>query len=113
MITLKRVFYKSVMLESQQTWIDGAIEVLSSSVARMFVPPQGACYECTMSEVDYKLINRRKSCMLLGTDEIASGKFPLHRPIASVIAGVQVQETVKYLHKRDDLLLLEKGKDLF
>lgn len=28
-------------------WVDGAIEVLHG-VARVFVPPDGACYECTM-----------------------------------------------------------------
>jgi adenylyltransferase/sulfurtransferase len=101
-----RLFINQSCWKVSKPWIDGAIEVLSG-VARMFVPPQGACYECTMSEVDYKLINRRKSCMLLGTDEIASGKIPTTPTIASVIAGVQVQEAVKYLHKRDDLLLLE------
>ena len=44
--------------------------------------------------------------MLLGIDEIEQGKIPTTPTIASVIAGVQVQEAVKYLHKRDDLILL-------
>lgn len=88
--------------------IDGAIEVLSG-VARMFIPPDTACYECTLSELDYKLLNKRKSCLLLGVEEIASGKTPTTPTISSIIAGIQVQEAVKYLHKRDDLLLL-RGK---
>ena len=44
--------------------------------------------------------------MLLGIDEISEGKIPTTPTIASVIAGVQVQEAVKYLHNRDDLVLL-------
>ena len=42
-------------------WIDGAIEALNG-FARVFTPPEGACYECTMTELDWKLINKRKSC---------------------------------------------------
>ena len=45
-------------------WIDGAIEALNG-FARVFVPGHGACYECTMTETDWMLINKRKSCALL------------------------------------------------
>ena len=72
----------------------------------MFIPPDGACYECTMSENDYLLLNKRKSCMLLGLDEIHQGKIPTTPTVASIIAGIQVQEAVKFLHRRDDMLLL-------
>ncbi len=100
-----RLFINQSCWKVNRPWIDGAIEVLTG-VARMFVPPDNACYECTMSEIDYKLINKRKSCMLLGLDEITEGKIPTTPTIASVIAGVQVQEAIKYLHKRDDLIYL-------
>ena len=100
-----RLFINQSCWKINRPWIDGAIEVLTG-VARMFIPPDNACYECTMSEIDYKLINKRKSCMLLGLDEINEGKIPTTPTIASIIAGVQVQEAVKYLHKREDLLVL-------
>lgn len=100
-----RLFINQSCWKVGRPWIDGAIEVLTG-VARMFIPPDGACYECTMSEMDYKLINKRKSCMLLGIDEIEQGKIPTTPTIASIIAGVQVQEAVKYLHGRDDLKLI-------
>lgn len=100
-----RLFINQSCWKVNRPWIDGAIEVLTG-VARMFIPPDNACYECTMSEIDYKLINKRKSCMLLGIDEIAEGKIPTTPTIASIIAGVQVQEAIKYLHKRDDLIFL-------
>jgi adenylyltransferase/sulfurtransferase len=56
-------------------WIDGAIEALNG-FARVFVPPDGACYECTMTETDWKLINKRMSCALLTREQMAEGKVP-------------------------------------
>jgi len=100
-----RLFVNQSCWKVNRPWIDGAIEVLNG-VTRMFIPPDDACYECTMSENDYLLLNKRKSCMLLGLDEIHQGKIPTTPTVASIIAGIQVQEAIKFLHKRDDLLLL-------
>ncbi len=77
-------------------WIDGAIEQING-IARVFVP-DGPCYECTMSETDWKLLNRRRSCNLLSKDEMQAGKVPTTPTISSIIAGVQCQEAVKLLH---------------
>ncbi|HEY3396700.1 MAG TPA: ThiF family adenylyltransferase [Armatimonadota bacterium] len=87
-------------------WIDGAIEVMQG-VARMFIPPDGPCYECTMTELDYKLLNMRRSCALLTRADIASGKVPTTPTTASIIAGIQVQEGIKYLHRDRGLPLLD------
>ncbi|MDR2172003.1 MAG: ThiF family adenylyltransferase [Planctomycetaceae bacterium] len=77
-------------------WIDGAIEQING-VARVFVP-EGVCYECTMSDVDWKLLNKRRSCNLLTRDEMQGGKTPTTPTISSVIAGIQCQEAIKLLH---------------
>lgn len=82
-------------------WIDGAIEILNG-FARVFVPP-GPCYECTMTETDWKLINKRKSCALLTHDEMLEGKTPTTPTSSSIIAGVQVQEMLKILHNDRNL----------
>lgn len=103
-----RLFVNQSCWKVNRPWIDGAIEALSG-VARMFVPPGGACYECTLNEIDYKLMNKRKSCLLLGLDDIQQGKIPTTPTISSVIAGIQVQETIKYLHRKDFDLLNGKG----
>lgn len=78
-------------------WIDGAIEALNG-FARVFVPGHGACYECTMTETDWKLINKRKSCALLTHEQMQEGKIPTTPTSSSIIAGVQVQEMLKLLH---------------
>ncbi|MBC7782354.1 MAG: ThiF family adenylyltransferase [Burkholderiales bacterium] len=81
-------------------WVDGAIEIIQG-IARVFVPDEkqeNPCYECTMSERDWKLLQHRRSCNLLTRAEMETGRVPTTPTIASVIAGVQVQETLKYLH---------------
>lgn len=78
-------------------WIDGAIEALNG-FARVFVPGHGACYECTMTDTDWSLINKRKSCALLTHEQMAEGKIPTTPTSSSVIAGIQVQEMLKLLH---------------
>ena len=82
-------------------WIDGAIEQIQG-MARMFVP-DGPCYECTMSDMDWKLLQRRRSCNLLSRAEMEGGKTPTTPTISSIIAGVQCQEAVKFLHGMDGL----------
>jgi adenylyltransferase/sulfurtransferase len=82
-------------------WIDGAIEAIQGT-ARVFVPDGPAqaapCYECTMSETDWRLLNLRRSCNLLTRQEMQNGKTPTTPTISSIIAGVQTQEAVKLLH---------------
>ena len=85
-----------------KVWIDGAIERLDG-VARLFDPACGPCYECTMSEVDWKMLEARRSCALLTREEMEQGKVPTTPTTASVIAGIQCQEAVKFLHGLDTL----------
>jgi molybdopterin/thiamine biosynthesis adenylyltransferase len=85
-------------------WVDGAIQQIDGT-ARVFVPethtlgkPDAACYECTMSQTDWRLLQLRRSCNLLSKSEMETGKTPTTPTISSIIAGVQCQEAVKILH---------------
>jgi molybdopterin/thiamine biosynthesis adenylyltransferase len=90
-------------------WIDGAIEGLMGTV-RVFLPPDSACYECTMSENDHRLIAHRRSCALLSRQQMLEGKVPTTVTSAGVIASMQVQEAVKLLHRdRIEPILAGKG----
>ena len=75
-------------------WIDGGLNTLDGLV-RVFEPPAGPCYECTMSTRDYELLNIRYSCPPGST---MTGNLPTTPTAASIIAGMQVQEAVKLLH---------------
>jgi len=79
---------------------DGAIEGIDG-VVRTFCGWQGPCYECTMSERDWELIHRRRSCNLLSRDEMVGGHVPTTSTISSVVAALQVQQAVKHLHGLD------------
>jgi len=81
-------------------WIDGGIQEING-VAKVFVPPDGACYECAMTENDYRLINLRYSCPLLRHEDILAGKVPTAPTIASMIGGLQTQEALKLIHGMD------------
>jgi molybdopterin/thiamine biosynthesis adenylyltransferase len=78
-------------------WIDGGIEVLSGLV-RVFVPGEGSCYECTLSEVDWKLLNARRACSLLPRPDDDTPRVPTTPTTASVVAAIQCAEAVKLLH---------------
>jgi molybdopterin/thiamine biosynthesis adenylyltransferase len=92
-----RVAINQAAAKVGRPWIDGAIERLDG-VARVFDASSGPCYECTMSEVDWKMLAARRSCALLSRDEMEMGKVPTTPTTSSVIAGIQTQEAVKLLH---------------
>jgi molybdopterin/thiamine biosynthesis adenylyltransferase len=92
-----RVAINQAAAKVGKPWIDGAIERLDG-VARVFDPATGPCYECTMSEVDWKMLAARRSCALLSREEIEMGRTPTTPTTSSVIAGIQVQEAIKMLH---------------
>jgi adenylyltransferase/sulfurtransferase len=78
-------------------WIDGAIEGING-VVRVFLPGLAPCYECTLGEVDWALLEKRMSCNLLALEPTVEGKIPTTPTISSIIAGMEVQEAVKLIH---------------
>lgn len=87
------------------TWIDGAIEGLMGKV-QSFVP-DGPCYACSMTEQEWKIMAHRRSCSLLGVEEILGGHTPTNATTSSIIAGMESQEAIKYLVGRRDLAAIE------
>jgi adenylyltransferase/sulfurtransferase len=92
-----RVAINRAAARTGKVWIDGAIERLDG-VARVFDPTHGPCYECTMGETDWKMLEMRRSCALLTRSDMLEGKVPTTPTTSAVIAGIQCQEAVKLLH---------------
>lgn len=86
-------------------WVDGAIQELLGLV-RVFVPGQGACYECTLTEQALRDLSMRYSCPLLARQNILLGKVPTTPTIASIIGGMQSQEALKLINN----MPVEAGK---
>lgn len=78
-------------------WIDAGIQEIQG-VVKVFTPPKSACYECAMTAKDYELLNLRYSCPLLRREDLLAGKVPTAPTIASMMAGLQVQEALKLIH---------------
>ncbi len=97
-----RLYVNRAAWQANTPWIDGAIERLQGT-ARVFMPPEGACYECTMGPADWDMLERRRSCALLKREELAGGKVPTTPTAASVVAGIQVQEALKLLHGEETM----------
>jgi len=86
-------------------WVDGAIQELLGLV-RVFVPGQGACFECTLTEQARRDLAVRYSCPLLARQNVLLGKVPTTPTIASIIGAMQSQEALKLIHG----LPVEPGK---
>jgi molybdopterin/thiamine biosynthesis adenylyltransferase len=83
--------------KTNRPWVDGAIEGING-VARVFLPGSAPCYECTLGETDWAILDRRMSCNLLLHEATSEGRVPTTPTISSIIGGIQVQEAVKLLH---------------
>lgn len=92
-----RLWINRMCWKVQTPWIDGGIQEING-VVKVFVPHQGPCYECGMTDRDYELIQLRYSCPLLKHDDVVQGKVPTAPTIASIIGGMQVQEALKLIH---------------
>jgi adenylyltransferase/sulfurtransferase len=92
-----RLWINRCAWKMNKPWIDGAIEGING-VARVFVAGSAPCYECTLGEMDWKLLEQRMSCNLLLREANTEGKVATTPTISSVIAGIEVQEAVKLLH---------------
>jgi len=78
-------------------WVDGAIQEFLGLV-RVFVPGQGACFECSLTEEARRDLSIRYSCPLLARENILLGKVPTTPTVASIIAAMQSQEALKLIH---------------
>lgn len=82
--------------------VDAATEVLRG-VVRVFIPPEGACYECTMSAADWGALRERRGCAGLRAGSRSDGRVPTTPITASIIAAIECQEAVKILHGLESL----------
>jgi molybdopterin/thiamine biosynthesis adenylyltransferase len=92
-----RLWINRAAWKTNRPWIDGAIEGING-VARAFLPGSAPCYECTLGETDWAILDRRMSCNLLLHEATSEGRVPTTPTISSIIGGIQVQEAIKLLH---------------
>lgn len=80
-------------------WIDGGMWELSGSVTVFDSSMDKACYECGMTEDHYRAAKARYSCSNATVRKrIRQGFEPTTQTTSAIVAAIQTQETVKYLH---------------
>ena len=77
-------------------WIDGAIENLIGTMA--VYNPGKTCYECTLTEVEWKNIQFKLGCADVAKQNYSQGRIPTTPISASMIGALQVQEALKVIH---------------
>lgn len=92
-----RLWINRYCWKTNRAFIDGATEVLQG-VVRVFEPPEGPCYECTMSTADWDVLKERRGCDGLRPAGLPVVRIPTTPVTASIIAALQCQEAVKLLH---------------
>lgn len=97
-----RLWINRAAWKVNRPWVDGAIEGING-VARVFLPGQPPCYECTLGETDWALLERRMSCNLLLQEPAIQGRVPTTPTISAIIGGIESQEAVKFLHGLETL----------
>jgi len=97
-----RLFLNRACRRAGRPWVDGAIEQLNG-LARVFLPDDGPCYECTLGQADWDILRARRSCNFLTREDSLLGRVPTTPTSAAVIAGLQCQEAVKLLHGLEPL----------
>ncbi len=89
-----RLYINRACWKVGRPWIDAGIGQLNGQV-RAFVPGNGPCYECSLSEAQFE--EMRIPCNLLASKYESEGKIPTTPTIASIMGAVQVQEALKLL----------------
>ena len=82
-------------------WVDGAIEALDGLV-RVFCwsrQSETACYECSLTEQDYELLDLHYTCPPAAATN--DGLTPTTPLAASIIGALEAQEAIKLLHDLD------------
>jgi len=79
-------------------FLDGGMWALGGEV-RWFLPDNGPCFECTLTDDDRQRAYERRSCTGLRSEGIASfdQRVPTTVSTAAVIGGILAQEAVRYL----------------
>ena len=94
-----RYFVNRACFLLRKPFIDGGLDTLNGSVT-VFLPPETACYECTLSSIDRTELQKRISC-LRSTDPEIKQHVPTAPTIASIIGGLQTQVGLRLLHGLD------------
>ena len=87
-------------LQADKPYIDGGIRELAGSVYA-FGPPYESCINCTTTARERSAAgNRYDSCFQVLLKGFSAGKIATVQLTSAIVAGMQVEHTIKWLHQR-------------
>lgn len=93
---LARLFINRHCYRTNKTWVDGAIENLAGQLD--VFKPGVSCYECQLSESEWKGIHFRLGCPDIAQRNATAGKIATTPISSSIIGAMQVQEALKVIY---------------
>ncbi len=94
---LARLFINRYCFKTNKTWVDGAIENFAGQLD--VFKPGVSCYECQLSDLDWKVIRYRLGCPDIAQRNAADGKIATTPISSSIIGAMQVQEALKIIYR--------------
>ncbi len=91
--------------------IDGGLTTWEGTV-RCFLPPDGPCYMCGLTDDDLRELTLRRSCLAYARRSLAAAGIATTPTLASVIAAAQVQQALKWIHRDKHSFELAIGSEL-
>ena len=92
-----RIALNRICHRAGKTWIDGGIGDLDGQVS--VYQPGISCYECNLTDDEKRALSVRNSCAGIVKMNEKAGRTATTPVIASLIAAVQVQEAMKFIHQ--------------
>lgn len=93
---LARLFINRYCFKVNKTWVDGAIENLAGQLD--VFKPGTSCYECQLTDTEWKVIRYRLGCPDIAQRNAANGKIATTPISSSIIGAMQVQEALKVIY---------------
>lgn len=94
---LARLFINRYCFKTNKTWVDGAIENFAGQLD--VFKPGVSCYECQLSELDWKVIHYRQGCPDIARRNATEGKIATTPISSSIIGAMQAQEALKIIYR--------------
>lgn len=94
---LARLFINRYCFKTNKTWVDGAIENFAGQLD--VFKPGVSCYECQLTDIEWRVIRYRLGCPDIAQRNAANGKIATTPISSSIIGAMQVQEALKIIYR--------------
>jgi molybdopterin/thiamine biosynthesis adenylyltransferase len=93
-----RVALGQLAARAGRLFVDGGLTAWEGTV-RLFLPPDGPCYGCGLTEEDLRDLTLRRSCLAYAARSQASGGVATTPTVASMTGALMAQQGLRWIHR--------------